>query len=71
MADFQLAGKRIAVAGPRGMVGSALVRRLARIDCAVLPLGRAEADLTNQAQTFDWLEQHRQFLSTLPLKSRD
>ena len=59
MADFQLAGKRIAVAGPRGMVGSALVRRLARIDCAVLPLGRAEADLTNQAQTFDWLEQHR------------
>jgi len=57
--DFSLTGKRIAVAGPRGMVGSALVRRLARIDCTVLPLGRAEADLTDQAQTFAWLERHR------------
>jgi GDP-L-fucose synthase len=57
--DFPLAGKRIAIAGPRGMVGSALVRRLARVDCAVLPLGRAEADLTNQAATFAWLERQR------------
>ena len=59
MVDFSLAGKRIAVAGPRGMVGSALLRRLARVDCEVLPLGRAEADLTNQAQSFAWLERHR------------
>jgi len=59
LVDFPLAGKRIAVAGPRGMVGSALVRRLARVDCTVLPLGRAEADLTDQAQTFAWLERHR------------
>ena len=57
--DFPLAGKRIAVAGHRGMVGSALVRRLASVDCTVLGLGRAEADLTNQAQTFAWLEHHR------------
>jgi GDP-L-fucose synthase len=59
VADFLLAGKRIAIAGPRGMVGSALVRRLASAACEVLPLGRAEADLTNQAQTFAWLERHR------------
>ena len=57
--DFSLVGKRIAVAGPRGMVGSALLRRLASVDCEVLQLGRAEADLTNQAQTFAWLEHHR------------
>src|SRR5579859_2612110 len=57
--DFPLAGKRIAIAGPRGMVGSALMRRLATIECEILGLGRAEADLTNQAQTFAWLEQHR------------
>ncbi|HEV2674626.1 MAG TPA: GDP-L-fucose synthase [Aliidongia sp.] len=57
--DFPLAGKRIAIAGHRGMVGSALVRRLARIDCEVLGLGRAEANLTNQAETFAWLERHR------------
>jgi GDP-L-fucose synthase len=57
--DFPLAGRRIAVAGPRGMVGSALVRRLASVDCEVLLLGRAEADLTDQAQSFAWLERHR------------
>src|SRR5579859_7745016 len=57
--DFPLAGKRIAIAGPRGMVGSALMRRLATIDCEALPLGRAEADLTNQAASFAWLERHR------------
>jgi len=57
--DFPLAGSRVAVAGPRGMVGSALMRRLARIDCEALPLGRAEADLTDQAATFAWLERHR------------
>jgi GDP-L-fucose synthase len=57
--DFPLGGKRIAIAGPRGMVGSALVRRLATVDCSVLPLGRAEADLTDQAATFAWLNRHR------------
>ncbi len=57
--DFPLAGKRITVAGHRGMVGSALVRRLAREDCEVLGLGRAEADLTDQAATFAWLERER------------
>ena len=56
---YTLAGKRVAVAGPRGMVGSALMRRLASVECELLPLGRGEADLTNQAQTFAWLEQHR------------
>ena len=59
MVDFPLAGKRIAVAGPRGMVGRALMRRLASVACELLPLGRAEADLTDQAQTFAWLERHR------------
>jgi GDP-L-fucose synthase len=59
LVDFPLTGKRIAVAGPRGMVGRALLRRLAQVDCTVLPLGRAEADLTDQAQTFAWLERHR------------
>ena len=30
---FELKGKTVCVAGHRGMVGSALVRRLAREDC--------------------------------------
>jgi GDP-L-fucose synthase len=48
---FQLAGKRIFVAGHRGMVGSAIVRRLARSSCAVLTAGRDQVDLVKQECT--------------------
>jgi GDP-L-fucose synthase len=53
-AAYPLAGKRVYVAGHRGMVGSALVRRLESEDCAVLTATRAEADLTSQAAVRDW-----------------
>ena len=42
---FDLAGKRVWVAGHRGMVGSAIVRRLASEACEVLTVGRSEVDL--------------------------
>jgi len=42
---FPLAGKRVWVAGHRGMVGSAIVRRLASEDCEVVTATRAEVDL--------------------------
>ena len=45
---FPLAGKRVLVAGHRGMVGSAVVRRLGSAGCAVLTAGRAEADMRRQ-----------------------
>ncbi|MBL8669221.1 MAG: GDP-L-fucose synthase, partial [Alphaproteobacteria bacterium] len=45
---FDLAGKRVFVAGHRGMVGSALVRRLASERCTILTAGRDEADLRRQ-----------------------
>jgi GDP-L-fucose synthase len=48
---FDLAGKRIFVAGHRGMVGSAIVRRLARVGCDTITAGRAEVDLERQEQT--------------------
>jgi GDP-L-fucose synthase len=50
-----LAGKRIFVAGHRGMVGSALVRRLAREGCEVLTAPRSELDLRRQAETEGWM----------------
>lgn len=56
---YSLAGKRVWVAGHRGMVGSAIVRRLAREDCEVLTVGRDTVDLKDQRQTFDWLAQAR------------
>ncbi len=48
---FPLKGKRIWVAGHRGMVGSAIVRRLAREDCEVITADRATVDLKRQADT--------------------
>jgi len=47
---FDLAGKRIYVAGHRGMVGSAIVRRLAGTGCETITAGRAEVDLERQEQ---------------------
>jgi GDP-L-fucose synthase len=52
---FDLRGKRVYVAGHRGMVGSAVVRRLAREDCAVLSIDRAELDLTQADRVAAWL----------------
>jgi GDP-L-fucose synthase len=56
---FPLAGKRVFVAGHTGMVGSAIVRRLARENCTVLTAGHAELDLTAQAQTREWIADNR------------
>jgi GDP-L-fucose synthase len=53
---FSLAGKRIWVAGHNGMVGSALVRRLAHENCTVLTAARAEADLTRQEEVERWMK---------------
>ena len=47
--SYDLNGKRVFVAGHRGMAGSAIVRRLAREGCEILVAGREEADLTRQA----------------------
>ncbi|APZ97996.1 GDP-fucose synthetase [Sphingopyxis sp. QXT-31] len=51
---FSLAGKRVWVAGHRGMVGSALVRRLADENCEVLTAGRDTLDLLDQAAVREW-----------------
>ncbi len=52
---YSLAGKRVWVAGHRGMVGSALVRRLASEDCEVVTIGREALDLTDQGAVRGWL----------------
>lgn len=58
-APFELKGKRVYVAGHRGMVGSALVRRLAREDVDLVTADRREVDLCNQAAVFDWFAKLR------------
>lgn len=47
--SYSLKGKNVFVAGHRGMVGSAIVRRLETENCTVLTRGREDLDLCNQA----------------------
>lgn len=56
---YPLRGKRIWVAGHRGMVGSALTRRLAREDCEVIVTPRGEVDLARQVEVEDWMAEAR------------
>jgi GDP-L-fucose synthase len=56
---FDLAGKRVFVAGHRGMVGSALVRRLATEGCETLTAPRDRLDLLDQSATAAWMKDAR------------
>ena len=53
---FSLHGLRIFVAGHRGMVGQAVMRRLALESCTLLIADRTELDLTRQADVENWLK---------------
>jgi GDP-L-fucose synthase len=56
---FPLAGRKVFVAGHRGMVGGALVRRLQREGCTILTASRGELDLRRQAETDAWFAAQR------------
>lgn len=51
---YPLAGKKIYVAGHKGMVGSAIVRRLERANCEVI-FPQARVDLREQAAVREWM----------------
>ncbi|CAO3459760.1 GDP-L-fucose synthase [Azospirillum largimobile] len=52
---FSLEGKRVWVAGHRGMAGAAIVRRLEREPCVLLTVGRDHVDLRRQSEVEDWM----------------
>ena len=56
---FSLNGRRVWVAGHRGMAGSAIVRRLEREPCEILTVGREGLDLRRQAEVEDWMAEAR------------
>ena len=56
---FDLAGKRVFVAGHTGMAGSAIVRRLRQEPCTLLVAERRELDLTRQDQAEHYLSATR------------
>ena len=56
---FALDGRRVWVAGHTGMVGSALVRRLAGEGCEIVTVGHARLDLRRQADVEAWMAETR------------
>jgi GDP-L-fucose synthase len=56
---FELKGKTVFVAGHKGMVGSALLRRLAAENVELLTATHGELDLRDQAAVFKWFAEKR------------
>ncbi|WP_422345148.1 GDP-L-fucose synthase [Parasphingorhabdus sp.] len=56
---FSLDGKRVFIAGHRGMVGSAIARRLENENTNILTVNRSEVDLVQQAPVEQWMSQNR------------
>jgi GDP-L-fucose synthase len=59
MSGLSLGGKRIWVAGHRGMVGSAICRRLESEGCEILTVSRQDCDLRDKAAVIDYLHQSK------------
>ncbi len=56
---YELAGKRVWVAGHRGMVGAALLRRLVGEGCEILSVDRGQLDLRRQHDVERWMRETR------------
>ena len=57
--SYALQGKRVWVAGHGGLVGSALMRRLAREECEILVAPREQWDLRVPEQVDQWMSEAR------------
>ena len=55
MNNFDLTGRRVWVAGHRGMAGSAIVRRLKHESCEIVTVAHSELDLLRQADVHAWM----------------
>lgn len=56
---YNLDSKRVWIAGHRGMVGSALVRRLESENCTILLADRSKLDLEDQHAVRSWINRER------------
>lgn len=64
--DYSLAGKSVWVAGHRGMVGSALMRRLAAENCQIITATREELDLIRQDDVEKWMAKNKPQVVFIP-----
>lgn len=56
---FSLTGKKIYVAGHNGMVGSAIIRRLKKIDCDCLTVNSSDLDLMKINDVDNWFKENK------------
>ena len=56
---YPLRNKRVYVAGHRGMVGSAIVRRLGGEECEILTAASSDLDLRDQAAVRHWISERK------------
>lgn len=63
---YELTGKRVWVAGHRGMVGAALIRRLATEGCDLLTVSRDLLDLRDTSAVDTWLAENKPDAVFLP-----
>jgi len=56
---YTIRGKRVWVAGHRGMVGAALARRLLSENCKIFTVGRDRVDLRNAEAVRTWMRQEK------------
>lgn len=62
---FKLKDKTIWVAGETGLVGQALLRRLAHEKCKILSAPHSILDLTDKEETLNWLENNKPDIVTV------
>ena len=55
----RIEGKRVWIAGHRGLVGGALVKRFTQEDCTLLTVGHADLDLRDQAAVNAWMDRNK------------
>ena len=56
---FTHTNKNIFIAGHSGLAGSAIERRLMKVNCNILKAPHSELDLTIQKDVFEWFEEHK------------
>ncbi len=54
--NYEITNKRVWVTGHRGMVGSAIVRRLNDEDCEVITASKSELDLRDSQAVSNWIQ---------------
>ncbi|MGD9638880.1 MAG: GDP-L-fucose synthase family protein [Alphaproteobacteria bacterium] len=57
--DYNLSGKKVFVAGHKGLVGSAIYRRLQQENCQILTASHKDLDLCCQQDVYDWFEANK------------